>query len=231
MPLISCKECQHQISDTALSCPQCGAPVLGATTGTTSSKRMSTGKKVLIGAGIIFVLPLVGTMFLSGNGTPSNSNAGTATNTASTSSDGSKITTKWEYSEEKDAMGTINRAAELESENTIDQQAPYSTTHGYLTIRSAHTGGANIMFHIENGQILCHAFMNDTLKIKVDDKSIEKIRCAAPSDGDSKYAFIESEKHVLSELVGSKRVVIEPTVYQAGSPQFVFSTAGLTWDR
>lgn len=128
-------------------------------------------------------------------------------------------------------MGTVTRTAELESDNAIDQQAPYSSTHGYLTIRSSHTGGADILFHIENGQVLCHGFMNETLRLKVDDKAIEKIKCATPSDGDSKYAFIESEKHVLSEIIRSKKVVIQPTIFQAGDPQFVFSTDGLKWNR
>lgn len=227
MALISCPECQNQVSDTASSCPKCGAPISKSANSVATPKRMSTGKKVLIGVGVIVALPIVAAMVSGGSSSPSSqSAAGTGNETVSAVPDA-----KWRYSEDKDAMGTITHAADLESENAIDQQPPYSTTHGYLTIRSNHKGGANILFHIDNGQILCHGFMNETLRMKVDNRGIEKIRCATPSDGDSKYTFIENEKHVLSELIGSKKVVIQPTIYQAGDPQFVFSTDGLKWNR
>lgn len=227
MSLISCPECQNQVSDTASACPKCGAPISKSANSVTASKRTSAGRKVLIGVGVIVAVPIIAAVVSGGSSSSSSpSAAGSGSGTVS-----AVPGAKWQYSEDKDAMGTITHSAELESENTIDQQPPYSTTHGYLTIRSSRKGGANILFHIDNGQILCHGFMNETLRMKVDNRGIEKIRCATPSDGDSKYTFIESEKHVLSELLGSKKVVIQPTVYQAGDPQFVFSTDGLKWTR
>ena len=37
MALIQCSECGHQVSDKAVSCPMCGAPIAGATLATISS--------------------------------------------------------------------------------------------------------------------------------------------------------------------------------------------------
>lgn len=38
MALIQCSECGHQLSDKAISCPMCGAPVASATLANNSCK-------------------------------------------------------------------------------------------------------------------------------------------------------------------------------------------------
>ena len=45
MGLITCKECKAEISDTATSCPKCGA-----------KRPSSMGKKILIGIGLLVAL-------------------------------------------------------------------------------------------------------------------------------------------------------------------------------
>jgi primosomal protein N' len=50
MSLITCKECGTQISDTASSCPKCGA-----------KKPTSLGKTIAIVAGVVFALFIAAT--------------------------------------------------------------------------------------------------------------------------------------------------------------------------
>lgn len=54
MALINCKECQHQVSSKASSCPQCGAPIMekeeveGAGTRLFTTQETSKDLKVLV---------------------------------------------------------------------------------------------------------------------------------------------------------------------------------------
>jgi hypothetical protein len=54
MSLISCLECNHQVSDKAWACPQCGSPIADATTvtiqGTSKGNKLD---RVLYGAILI----------------------------------------------------------------------------------------------------------------------------------------------------------------------------------
>lgn len=55
MALMKCKECANQISDQAENCPHCGAK---------PKKKISTGKKLVIGfAALVVGLPLVANFF------------------------------------------------------------------------------------------------------------------------------------------------------------------------
>ena len=68
MALIECKECSKQVSDSAASCPNCGAPVSAAYAAPTAPPQ-PVAKKVGVGLAIgIFFLPFIFGWFLFGRG-------------------------------------------------------------------------------------------------------------------------------------------------------------------
>ena len=137
---------------------------------------------------------------------------------------------KWQYSEDKDQMrGTVSRFAVVESENEVDLDFPYGSVRGTITIRQRPEDGLNIMFSVEKGQILCHAFGDSIVSVKFDDKPVQKFRCTGSSDGSSEMAFLQSGARALSGMKGAKRTTIEAEFFQKGRQQFVFDTSGLAW--
>ena len=77
MPLINCSECNHEVSDKAVSCPKCGAPISGAqearAAGTNINTVQETSKKFklqsLISASLIIIGVVWATSSTSGDTT------------------------------------------------------------------------------------------------------------------------------------------------------------------
>ena len=68
MALIECPECENQISSTAASCPQCGAPIAGsAGAGTPLATTQLTGKRlkaqVVLLSALVFYVALIWFIF------------------------------------------------------------------------------------------------------------------------------------------------------------------------
>ncbi|RYG99083.1 MAG: zinc-ribbon domain-containing protein [Alphaproteobacteria bacterium] len=62
MALIKCSECSKEISDKAMACPGCGAPIIAAAIRATSSAPKTTNKN--IGCGTVLVaFPILGVLF------------------------------------------------------------------------------------------------------------------------------------------------------------------------
>ena len=136
----------------------------------------------------------------------------------------------WSYDENTDEMrGTVTKTAEVTSSNQVDLQFPYGTVSGHLQVRKRPTDGLSIIFHVDDGQILCHSFSDGRVSVKIDDQPIKNYGCSGSSDGSSEYAFIRNESGFLANLKKSKRVIIEAEFYQQGRQQFKFDTAGLEW--
>jgi len=137
---------------------------------------------------------------------------------------------KWSYSESEDEMrGTKSRFASITSENEVDLDFPYGEQRGKLTLRKNPSSGLNIMFAVDEGQILCNSFTNTKISVKFDGGPVRSMSCTGTDDGSSHVAFFTNEGPVLAGLKKAKRTIIEADFYQKGSQQFVFETAGLNW--
>jgi hypothetical protein len=137
----------------------------------------------------------------------------------------------WRYNTTHDEMrGATTRTATTDSENTIDLGFPYGVVHGQIIIRQRVQDGLNIMFSVDEGQILCSSYSNNHISIKFDDGPIRTFGCDGPSGGGADVAFLQSEREVLRLLKGARRVIVEAEFYNAGPKQFTFNVAGLRWD-
>lgn len=137
---------------------------------------------------------------------------------------------KWTYDERTDEMrGTVTKTARVTSSNEVNLEFPYGTVSGHIEIRKRPTDGLNIMFFVDEGQILCHSFSDGHVSVKFDDQPIKRYSCTGASDGSSDVAFINNESGFLANLKKAKKVIIEAEFYRQGNQQFVFDTAGLEW--
>jgi len=69
MSLVQCKECSKEVSDKAVSCPHCGAPVVGAAESRAAGARLTTtqgtSKKLKLQSVLSSALMLIGIVWLS----------------------------------------------------------------------------------------------------------------------------------------------------------------------
>jgi hypothetical protein len=141
-----------------------------------------------------------------------------------------KAESKWSYQEDKDEMrGSTTKYARIQSNNEVDLKFPYGETPGTITVRRNAESGLNIMFSVDDGQILCHNFTQSFISVKFDDGPVQKMSCTGTSDGSSETAFFTNEGRVLAGLKKAKRTIVEAEFYQQGRQQFIFDTAGLEW--
>jgi hypothetical protein len=172
-------------------------------------------------------------------GTPVASTNGNATDTDANVSADLALTdnastaapeSKWVYSTDKDEMrGQETRYATVVSDNTVDLSFPYGEVSGKITVRHRPSDGLNVMFRVDQGQILCNNFTSSHVSVKFDDNPIKRYECTGTSDGSSETAFIEASSGFLAQLKKSKKVIIEAEFFQKGTQQFTFQTAGLVW--
>jgi hypothetical protein len=153
----------------------------------------------------------------------------TATSGSSETTKPTELATKWQYSEDKDAMrGTTTKFATLTSENTVNLDFPYGSHTGDLEIRRRPSDGLNIMLKVE-GQFLCSSYNYGHVSVKFDDKPIQSFGCSEPEDASTGLLFIGSEGKFLSEIKKAKNVVIEAPYYQNGRQQLTFDVRGLNF--
>lgn len=165
--------------------------------------------------------------------TASASSAQPASTSSATATPGTAATptSKWQYSEDRDEMrGTTTQYARLDSENEIDLGFPYGRVRGQLWVRRRPEDGLNVMFSVDEGQILCHSFQGDHVSAKFDDGAVQRIRCNSTSDGSSDMVFLQPAAAVLRSLKSANRTIIEAEFYDNGRQQFTFDTSGLRWE-
>ncbi len=192
----------------------------------------------LIVLGGIFGLGLLGTIITPSK--PENKGAPTAdkaipvpTTNTSTSDSESASMGQWSYSESEDKLrGKSDYFASLNSINQIHQDFPYEDqTSAQLTIRKAASGRTDVVFQVSSGQLMCPSYQGCSGTVRFDDGAPQKLRFLGPEDNSNETIFVADAKRFIENLKKSKRLVIEKTMYQAGSPQFEFNTVGLKWDH
>lgn len=139
----------------------------------------------------------------------------------------------WSYSEDVDKVrGATSYYATTTSTNTIHQNSPYdSETSMTLTVRKSPAHGTDVLLTISSGQMMCPSYEGCSGTVSFDGGQPERISFNGPADHSSETIFVEGASSFIAKLKGSKKLVIEKTLYEAGNPQFEFDVQGLKWER
>jgi hypothetical protein len=78
---------------------------------------------------------------------------------------------------------------------------------------------------------MCPSYDGCSGTVRFDDGPAQRVSFNGPADNSSDTIFIVGANSFISKLKKSKKVVVEKTLYQAGSPQFEFTVDGLKWDH
>lgn len=222
MALVKCKECQGEVSTKAAACPHCGAKV---------SKGNGCGTVIVILFAILFGIGVLSsilpdsTAHMPANNSPSSNSAetpATPTNTIQL------LAEDWHYSSEEDPMskGRWHSALRL-SLNTHEFSFPYQgAQHGALSLRSHPRHGKDVIFKIEQGQILCRSYEDCAVQVRFDDEPADSFSAIGPEDNSTETIFIHDYNRFVEKMMKSKRVRLSVPVYQQGNPIWEFDVSG-----
>lgn len=132
--------------------------------------------------------------------------------------------TKWVQKFKEDPMtGITSQVVSIESDNTHSFGFPYEGAQR-ATLQIYNSGKNTdeyLYFYIKKGQILCREYCS--LYIKIDNKQPFLVKGSEPGDGSSNYTWFYLSAERLRDILGAKKVLIQPTIYQNGDPIFEFS--------
>lgn len=132
--------------------------------------------------------------------------------------------TKWVQKFKEDPMtGITSQVVSIESDNTHSFGFPYEGAQK-ATLQIYNSGENTdeyLYFYIKKGQILCREHCS--LYIKIDNKKPFLAKGFEPGDGSSNYTWFLLSAESLRDILGAKKVLIQPTIYQNGDPIFEFS--------
>lgn len=218
MALIQCKECSQQVSDTAQTCPSCGAKV---------PKKTSVAVKAIAWFfGIGFVLMIIGGLFSEDQPVTSSQN----NQTQRVSPTPNSIKENWTYQTKKDEMrNSETKFAITDSSNKVDFEFPYNGGSILSLIVRKNSGGNDVYITISKGQFLCSSFDDCEVGFRFDDDKIMSVTMVGSDSHDSDVLFVKldsTENKVINRLKTSKKLIIEPKFYQHGNAQFSFNVDG-----
>lgn len=144
-----------------------------------------------------------------------------------------QLAKKWRYTAVTDPMtGRPNITASIQSENTVNFSFPYDgEQRATLTLRTHPTYGRDVIFRIEQGQILCNSFDRCQLRVRFDEGHPQQWKANPPSDRSTTVVFLESYGSFLQRLRTAEMVRIQPEIYQEGNPVFEFKVGGYDHQR
>ena len=139
----------------------------------------------------------------------------------------------WSYSQDEDKVrGGTTYYARTTSTNSIAQSFPYdSDTTMDLAVRSSPAYGTDVILTISSGQMMCPSYDGCSGTVRFDNGPAQRVSFNGPSDNSSDTVFVVGAKQFIGKLKKAKKVTIEKTLYEAGSPQFEFDVHGLKWDH
>jgi hypothetical protein len=135
---------------------------------------------------------------------------------------------QWTYDHREDAMtGKPTHTAYVLSTNTVNFDFPYGgQQHGKLMLRTDPKYGQDVIFTIEQGQILCRSYEDCSVLVRFDDGKPQRFSGIGPADNSSETVFIRNYSRFEKSLRKSKIVRISVNVYQEGAPVFEFDVSG-----
>lgn len=227
---------QNAVSDISSKPQGSGGPI-------TEPPKGGVGKVAGIGClvvlGIFILLAAIGSQVeptnATGNVDEATANlAAVGINTAETNAIGAEAEeSSWSYSEDEDKVrGGTTYYARTTSTNSIAQSFPYdSDTTMAMTVRKSPAYGTDVVLTISSGQMMCPSYEGCSGTVRFDSGPAQRVSFSGPEDNSSDTIFVDGAKGFIAKLKASKKVTIEKTLYEAGSPQFEFDVRGLKWDH
>ncbi len=213
MALIECKECRKQVSNSAVSCPHCGAKV----------PRRSVAKVLLVGFGILVLVSMLGSL---ARNTPSYS----APPSSAAPPLIADTTPHWTYETSQDAMMQKSiKYARVESINELNFGFPYQgAQRATLTLRTHPRFGKSALVSVERGQFLC-GIDGCSVTVRFDAGKPQRFFAGEPSDHSTTALFITNYDGFLASVRKAKKIYVATEFYQQGSPVLEFDTSKLNW--
>lgn len=143
------------------------------------------------------------------------------------------LAAKWTYQAGADEMtGRATRAAMIRSENSVNFAFPYhGEQRASLIVRTHPSYGRDVIFRIEQGQLLCRRIDRCQVRVKFDEGQPQTWRASPPADHSTTVLFLQAYDRFVQQLRRSEVVRIQPEVYQEGSPVFEFHVEGYDHSR
>jgi hypothetical protein len=140
---------------------------------------------------------------------------------------------QWTYSVNEEQMtGGMRKLASVSSTNTVQFGFPYTgSQNGHLTLRTDPRYGKDVIFRIEQGQILCTSYDGCTVQVRFDDEKPTNFSASAPADHSSETVFIDDYARFLAKMRKAKRVRLSLNIYQNGRPVFDFDVSGFDVEK
>jgi hypothetical protein len=140
---------------------------------------------------------------------------------------------QWTYSVNEEQMtGGMRKTASVSSTNTVEFGFPYAgSQNGHLTLRTDPRYGKDVIFRIEQGQILCTSYDGCTVQVRFDDEKPTSFSASAAADHSSETVFIDDYARFLAKMRKAKRVRLSLNIYQNGRPVFDFDVSGFDVDK
>jgi hypothetical protein len=137
---------------------------------------------------------------------------------------------QWSYNANEDAMTSgIRRTASVDSSNTVNFGFPYAgSQQGHLTLRTDPRHGKDVIFRIEQGQILCPSYEGCSVQVRFDDAKPVRFSASGAADHSTEVIFLNDYNGFLNKMKKAKRVRIAVQIYQNGSPVFEFDVSGFS---
>lgn len=226
MALKKCRECGHQVSTKAETCPSCGA--------SQKRKPMGCGALLLILFLGAFVIPQFIPRYNTSTETPTakQKSSSTASN-KSTPAPAPKPGDQWDYFSSLDDMssGRVHTAI-VSSVNTVNLDFPYQgAQHATLKLRTHPRWGKDVIFRIERGQLLCNSYDGCSVLVRFDDGQAVEYTANEPSDNSTEVLFIANYSQFVGNMLKAKVVRISPRIYQNGNPIFRFDVSGFSTEK
>jgi len=136
--------------------------------------------------------------------------------------------TNWRYGANTDKMdGSVTKWAMIDSTNKVSMKFPYNGgTEATIVVFD----DKNVKIRMSQGQVLCSSYSGCSIRVKFDDGNTETFYAnGASSAEDSKTIWLSKYENnagkFINKLKTSKKVMVELSVYQEGSPVFEFDVA------
>jgi hypothetical protein len=100
-----------------------------------------------------------------------------------------------------------------------------------MTVRKSPAYGTDVIFTVSSGQMMCPSYEGCGGTVRFDNGRAEHVSFTGPEDNDSETIFVDGASQFIAKLKKAKKVTLEKTLYEAGSPQFEFDVHGLDWNH
>ena len=189
-------------------------------------KKMSLGKKILIGFGIFFLLVIIANL----GDDEKTSSKGNQTSTEVKKEVEKK--SNWVYEQDTDKMsGTIRYFAFTTSTNKIEFEFPYEGGSTFQLIVRNMGKRNEVLLSVSKGQFIPSIGLSENVRIKFDDEKPFYVGYDSPEDGSTDLIFLNSAQTIINKLKKAKKLMIEAPFFEAGRQIIYFDVDGFKWDK